>query len=132
MDGYKFGDSMMFYGGILLAAAFWHWNKDHYIKDPAYSRTKKGVDLERAAFFTMVIATLGSALFEAVAGANTGSGFETFLAEDLIRTPEKDSLMLSVIGHLHLMLTMIAVAAALIIGKCVDFKGVLHKKTPCL
>ena len=124
---FLFGESMMFFGGILLASALWPWNKDRYIKDPAYSRTKKGVDLERVAFFTMVIATLGSALFGAVAGANTGSGFETFLAEDVLRTPEKDSLMLSVIGHLHIMLTLIAVAAALIIGKWVDFKGVLHK-----
>ena len=35
--------------------------------------------------------------------------------------------MLAVIGHLHIVSTLIAVACALIIGKWVDFKGVLHK-----
>lgn len=35
--------------------------------------------------------------------------------------------MLAVIGHLHIMLTLIAVAAALIVGKWVDFKGIWHK-----
>ncbi len=41
--------------------------------------------------------------------------------------PEKSYLMLSVIGHLHIMLTLIAVAAALIVGRWVDFKGIWHK-----
>ena len=75
----------------------------------------------------MAVATLGSALFGAVPGSFSGNGFETFLAEDVIRMPEKDPLMLSVIGHLHIMLTLIAVACALIVGKWVDFKGILHK-----
>jgi hypothetical protein len=121
------GESLMFFGGILFAAALWPWKKELYIDNPAYSRTRKGLNLERVAFFTMAIATLGSALFGAVPGSLTGNGFETFLAEDVIRMPEKDYLMLSVIGHLHIMLTLIAVAAALIIGRWVDFKGILHK-----
>lgn len=124
---FLFGDSLMFYGGILLAVALWPWKKEYHVTDNAYSHTRKGVDIERMAFFTMAIAMLGSAMFGAVAGANTGSGFETFLAEDVIRMPEKDPLMLSVIGHLHIMLTLIAVGAALIVGKWVDFKGILHK-----
>jgi hypothetical protein len=122
-----FGESMMFFGGLLFAAALWPWKKEYYIDDPAYSRTKNGVNLERVAIFTMAVATLGSALFGAVPGSFFGNGFETFLAEDVIRMPEKDYLMLSVIGHLHIMLTLIAVAAALIIGRWLDFKGILHK-----
>jgi hypothetical protein len=122
-----FGESVMFLAGIYLAVALYPWNRGYFIKDKVYAHTKKGVDLERVAFFTMAIATLGSALFGAVAGANFGNGFETFLAEDVIRTPEKPPLMLSVIGHLHIMLTLIAVAAALIVGRWIDFKGTLHK-----
>jgi hypothetical protein len=41
--------------------------------------------------------------------------------------PNKNPLMLAVIGHLHIMLTEIAIAAALIVGRWVDFKGIWHK-----
>ena len=124
---FLFGQSMMFFGGILLAIALWPWKKESYIDDPNYARTKKGLDLERAAFFTMAVAMLGSALFGAIPGSFSGNGFETFLAEDVIRTPNKDALMLSVIGHLHIMLTLIAIAAALLVGRWIDFRGKLHK-----
>lgn len=122
-----FGDALMFYGGILLATALWPWKKEYYIDDKEYSRTKKGVDFERIAFFTMAVAMLGSALFGAVPGSLTGNGFETFLAENTVRTPNKGYLDLSIIGHLHIMLTLVGVAAALIVGRWVDFKGVWHK-----
>jgi len=121
------GQSLMFFGGILLVSALWPWKKEYYQKDPAYSRTKKGVDLERVAFFTMAVATLGSALFGAVTGSYWGNGHEAFLAEDLIREPHKTALELAIIGHLHIMLTLIAVALTLIVGRWLDFKGRLHK-----
>jgi hypothetical protein len=70
---------------------------------------------------------LGSAVFGAVAGAYFGSGFESFLAEDVIREPVKTALQLAIIGHLHIMLTLIAVALALIVGRWFDFKGILHR-----
>ena len=56
---YLFGLSVSFFGGILLVAALWPWKKDARITDTDYSRTKGGIDLERAAFFTMAIATSG-------------------------------------------------------------------------
>ncbi len=122
-----FGESLMFFGGLLFAAALWPWNKDVRIDDPVYARTRTGISLERVAFFTMAVATLGSALFGAVTGSYWGQGHETFLAEDLIREVEKTPLQLAIIGHLHIMLTLIAVALALIVGRWMDFKGRLHK-----
>ena len=122
-----FGQSMMFFGGLWLASALWPWNPDYYIDDPQRSRTKKGLDLERVAFFAMAFATLGSALFGAVPGSNFGNGFETFLAEDIIRQPNKNPFQLAVIGHLHIMLTLIGVAITLIIGRWLDFRGTWHK-----
>ena len=122
-----FGQSLVFFAGVMLAAALWPWNKDYAVTDPAYAHTKGGLDVERLAFFTMSVAMLGSALFGAVAGANFGTGFEAFLAEDIVREPHKVPLDLAVIGHLHIMLTLIAVALTLIIGRWVDFKGKLHK-----
>ncbi|MCI0520423.1 MAG: hypothetical protein L0Z70_09240 [Chloroflexi bacterium] len=122
------GQSLVFFAGILLAAALWPWRKEFLLpKDSPYAHTRGGLDLERVAFFTMAIATLGSAIFGAVTGSYWGNGHETFLAEDLIRVPEKTLLQKSIIGHLHIMLTLIAVALALIIGKWFDFKGLLHK-----
>jgi hypothetical protein len=124
---YLFGLSLSFFAGLLLATALWPWNKDHNVNDAAYAHTRGGLDLERLAFFTMAVATLGSALFGAVTGSYWGNGHETFLAEDLIREPNKSLLQKSIIGHLHIMLTLIAIALALIIGRWFDFKGPLHK-----
>jgi len=87
----------------------------------------RGVNLERMAFFVMAAATLISSLFGAIPGAYFGNGFEAFLAEDVIRVPHKTPLELSVIGHLHIMLALIAVACALLVGRWLDFKGPLHK-----
>jgi hypothetical protein len=124
---YIFGLSLMFFGGLQLAVALWPWKKEFYVKDPEYSHTRGGVDLERVAFFTMAVATLGSALFGAITGSYWGNGHETFLAEDLIREPSKTILQKSIIGHLHIMLTLIAIAITLIVGRWQDFKGPLHK-----
>ena len=124
---FLFGQALIFFSGILLAAALWPWKKEYLIKDPDYARTKGGVDLERVAFFTMTVTTLGSALFGAITGSYWGNGHETFLAEDLIREPHKTALQLAIIGHLHIMLTLIGVAITLVIGRWFDFKGPLHK-----
>lgn len=122
------GQSLVFFAGILLAVALWPWKKQHRLPpDSQRARTRGGVDLERLAFFVMVIATLVSASFGAVTGSYWGNGHETFLAEDLIRTPNKTTLQRAIIGHLHIMLTLIAVAITLIVGRWLDFKGVLHK-----
>ena len=124
---YLFGLSLVFFAGILLAVALWPWKKEVHVKDPAYSHTKSGLDLERVAFFVMAVAMLGSATFGAVTGSFWGNGHETFLAEDLIREPEKTVLQLSIIGHLHIMLTLVGIALTLVIGRWFDFKGALHK-----
>ena len=122
-----FGQSLVFFAGVLLAAALWPWRKEYLIEDAAYAHTKRGVSVERIAFFTMAAATLGSVLFGAVPGSLFGQGFETFLAEDIIRLPVKTPLQLAIIGHLHIMLTLIAIALTLILSRWFDFKGRLHK-----
>lgn len=124
---FLFGQSLTFFAGVLLAAALWPWKDEYRVTDPAYAQTPAGIDLERVAFFTMAVATLGSALFGAVTGSYWGNGHETFLAEDLIREPHKTYLQKSIIGHLHIMLTLIGVAITLIVGRWQDFKGRLHK-----
>ena len=122
------GLSLVFFAGILLAAALWPWRKEYLLeKDSSYAKTKKGVDLERVAFFVMAVATLLSATFGAVTGSYWGNGHETFLAEDLIRIPQKTVLQKAIIGHLHIMLTLIAVALTLIVGRWMKFKGILHR-----
>jgi hypothetical protein len=122
------GQSLVFFSGILLATALWPWRKEyHLLEDSPRAKTKRGVDLERVAFFVMAVATLVSSTFGAVTGSYWGNGHETFLAEDLIRTPEKTHLQRAIIGHLHIMLTLIAVALTLIVGRWMKFKGIFHK-----
>jgi hypothetical protein len=124
---YITGLSLIFFSGILLVIALWPWNKEYYQPDKSYARTKKGVDVERVAFFATALTTVISALFGAVPGSFFGNGFEVFLAENVIRLPEKTTMQYSIIGHLHIMLALIAIMITLIIGRWLDFKGILHK-----
>jgi uncharacterized membrane protein YfcA len=125
---YILGLSLTFFGGLLLAAALWPWKEEYRLPaESPQAKTKTGLDLERVAFFVMAVATLVSATFGAVTGSYWGNGHETFLAEDLIRTPEKNYLQKAIIGHLHIMLTLIAVAITLIVGRWMKFKGIYHK-----
>lgn len=121
------GQALIFFAGVVLAIALFPWRKQYRVQDGEYAHGPGGLDLERLAFFTMAVCTLGSALFGAIPGSYFGNGFESFLAEDVVREPVKSPLQLAVIGHLHIMLTLIAVALALIIGRWLDFKGTLHK-----
>jgi hypothetical protein len=124
---YITGLALIFFAGVLLVIALWPWNKEVYQPDKAYARTKKGVDMERVAFFAAALTTVLSALFGAVPGSYFGNGFETFLAENIIREPVKSVLERSVIGHLHIMLALIAIMLTLIVGRWLNFKGILHK-----
>jgi hypothetical protein len=83
--------------------------------------------MERVAFFATALTTVLSSLFGAVPGSYFGNSFEVFLAENIIRNPEKSVMELSVIGHLHIMLALIAVMLTLIVGRWLNFKGLLHK-----
>ncbi|MCX6082116.1 MAG: hypothetical protein NTW32_21520 [Chloroflexi bacterium] len=123
---YITGLSLIFFAGILLTIALWPWSNEYKQPDPAYASIK-GFDMERAAFFTAALATLVSVLFGAVPGSYFGNGFQTFLAENIIRIPEKTPMQFAIIGHLHIMLALICIMITLIIGRWLDFKGVMHK-----
>jgi hypothetical protein len=120
------GQTLIFFAGVLLAISLSPWSAPR-VTNKEYAHTRGGLDLERMAFFTMAVVTLGSVLVGAVPGAYFGNGFTAFLAEDIIRSPDKTLMQKAVIGHLHIMLTLIAVAITLIIGRWFDFKGILHK-----
>jgi hypothetical protein len=121
------GLSLMFFAGLMLAAVLNPWNKNYRVTDKDYAHTKSGMDVERLAFFTMAVMTIISASFGAVTGSYWSRGHETFLAEDIIRNADKTGLQKAIIGHLHIMLTLIAVAVTLVIGRWFDFKGIFHK-----
>ena len=124
---YITGLALIFFAGVLLTIALWPWNKAYYQPDPAFARSKSGVDIERAAFFATALTTVISSIFGAVPGSYFGNGFEVFLAENVIRLPEKTTMQYSIIGHLHIMLALIAIMITLIIGRWLNFKGILHK-----
>jgi len=124
---YIAGLTLIFSAGVLMVIALWPWNKEYYQPDKDYSRTKTGVDVERIAFFSTALTTVISALFGAVPGSFFGNGFYVFLAENVIRLPHKTTMQYAVIGHLHIMLALIAIMLTLIIGRWLNFKGILHK-----
>lgn len=124
---YITGLALIFFAGVLLTIALNPWDKTYHQPDAAYARTRGGVDLERAAFFTTALTTVISAIFGAVPGSYFGNGFEVFLAENIIRLPEKTTMEYSIIGHLHIMLALIAIMITLIIGRWLNFRGLLHK-----
>ncbi len=124
---YISGLVLIFFSGCLLAYALWPWKNEYKVTNKDYAHTRGGYDLERIAFFSVSIVTLISALFGAVPGSFYGNGFYTFLAENVVREPIKNSLQLAIIGHLHIMLSLIAIMCTLIICRYMDFKGILHK-----
>ena len=124
---YITGLSLIFFAGILLCAALWPWDKAHHAADQEHAHLPGGVDLERVAFFAASVTTVLSALFGAVPGSYFGNGFEVFLAENVIRYPEKTTMEYSIIGHLHIMLALIAIMLTLIIGRWLNFKGLWQK-----
>ena len=124
---YIFGLSLIFFAGALLCIALYPWNPEYYITDKEYAHTISGLDLERVAFFATAVTTILSALFGAVPGSFFGNGFETFLAENIIRLPEKTTMEYSIIGHLHIMLALICIMITLIIGRWLNFRGTWHK-----
>lgn len=124
---YIAGLTLIFFAGVLLVIALWPWNKEVHQLDKSYSRTRSGVDLERTAFFATAVTTVISALFGAIPGSFFGNGFEVFLAENIIRFPEKSTMEYSIIGHLHIMLALIAIMITLIVGRWLNFNSILHK-----
>ena len=123
---YIAGLSLIFFAGVLLVIALWPWNPAYRSTDPAYAHAGS-IDLERSAFFATALTTVLSALFGAVPGAYFGNGFEVFLAENIIRYPEKTTMEYAVIGHLHIMLALICIMITLIVGRWLNFRGLLHK-----
>jgi hypothetical protein len=124
---YITGLSLIFFAGVLLTIGLWPWSKKYRQPDKTYATMKGGVDLERTAFFATALTTVLSALFGAVPGSYFGNGFEAFLAENVIRQVDKTSMEFAIIGHLHIMLALIAVMITLIVGRWMDFKGILQK-----
>jgi len=121
------GQVLIFFAGCMLVVALWPWQKKYKIQDKDRARTRSGIDLERVALFLMAVVTLISVLYAAVPGSLFGNGFESFLAEDIIREPVKNPLERAIVGHLHIMLTLIAIALTLILSRWFDFRGRLHK-----
>jgi len=76
----------------------------------------KGLALLAIALISLVVL-----IFGAVAGSLYGNSFKTFLAENVVRETHKTALQLAVIGHLHIMLTLIAICLTLIVGCWLDF-----------
>jgi hypothetical protein len=122
---YLVGLSLVFYAGVLLAIALWPSRR--WAEDTAQYSHFRGVPVERLAFFAVAVFTLISAVFGAGAGAFFGNGFESFLAEDIVRQDPKTIFQLMIIAHLHIMLTLIDVMILLLVIRTYRVRGRAHK-----
>src|SRR5574339_685734 len=48
---YIAGLSIIFFAGVLLCIALYPWQAEYYVTDRDYAHTRRGLDLERVAFF---------------------------------------------------------------------------------
>ena len=99
-----------------------------HVKDNEYAHAPGGLDLERVAFFSMAVATLGSVLFGAVPGSYFGNGFEVLPgrrrgapAAQRRRCNWPSSATCTSCSRSS------PSPLALIVGRWLDFKGALHK-----
>lgn len=122
---YLAGLVLVFYAGVLLAIALWPSRR--WAIDPARYAHLAGIPLERLAFFLAAVFTLASAAIGAAAGAFFGNGFESFLAEDIVREDPHTLFQLMIIAHLHIMLTLIDVMILLVVIRTYGVKGRAHK-----
>ena len=122
------GQSLVFFAGILLMAALWPWKKEYRSGKRLALRSHQGWHRPGADGFLhhgarrhhLRLLRRGDRFL-------LGNGHETFLGEDLIRMPHKTYLQKAIIGHLHIMLTLVAVGITLIVGRWMKFKGILQK-----
>jgi hypothetical protein len=119
------GLSLVFYAGVLLAIALWPSRR--WATDRALHVHLTGVPVERLAFFIVALFLLVSAAFGGTAGAFFGNGFESFLAEDIVREPVHSTFELMIIAHLHIMLTLVDVAILLLIIRFYRISGLVQK-----
>jgi hypothetical protein len=122
---YLVGLSLVFYAGVLLAAALWPRRVEPL--DRSRHLYLGGVPLERLAFFIVALFTLISAAIGGAAGAFFGNGFEAFLAEDIVRVDPHTTFQLMIIAHLHIMLTLVDVAILLLVIRTYRVEGRVHK-----
>jgi hypothetical protein len=122
---YLAGLTLVFYAGVLLAVALWPSRR--WAIDPARYAHLRGIPLERLAFFVVAILTLVSAAIGAAAGAFAGNGFESFLAEDIVRQDPHTLFQLMIIAHLHIMLTLVDVMMLLLVIRTYGVKGRAHR-----
>jgi hypothetical protein len=124
---YIFGLSLIFFAGVLLVIALWPWNPEYYITDKVMPIPK--ADLTWSAPRS---SPLPSPLcFPHCSALCLARSSATALKPSSLKTSsacrEKTTMEYSVIGHLHIMLALIAIMITLIIGRWLNFKGILHK-----
>jgi hypothetical protein len=122
---YLVGLSMVFYAGVLLAIALWPARR--WATDPARHAHLRGIPLERLAFFLVAFFACVSAAIGAAAGASFGNGFFAFLAEEIVRQDPHTLFQLMIIGHLHIMLTLIDVMILLLVIRTYRVEGWVHR-----
>jgi hypothetical protein len=106
-----FGQALMFFGGVLLAAAFWPWKKEYRVSDRAYARCAA---CRWNAWLSSPWQSPPSAQpFSAPSPARcSATALRPSWPKMWCAMSTRQWMQKSIIGHLHIMLTLIGIAAA--------------------
>lgn len=129
---FLFGQSLVFYGGILFIIALWP-SKELSENTETSDFSIKGISLESANIIITAVAILISVALGGIAGANfgmvdpaTGKTWLPILAESAVRSDLSNvgwSFKEMVVSHLHIMLALLAGMVMLLSMRYVDMKG---------
>ncbi|MCY3414505.1 MAG: hypothetical protein INQ03_22850 [Candidatus Heimdallarchaeota archaeon] len=134
-----FGQSIVFYGGVLFLIAVWPTKT--FPEHTEHTVTIRGVDHEYFNLILNIIAILVSAIIGAIAGAAfgtvdpvTGNVWLPILAEEAVRDPNivpyanaGGTYKEMVVSHLHIMLALLASGVMLLTMKHINMKGRWYK-----
>ncbi|MHA2367132.1 MAG: hypothetical protein ACXAC7_24480, partial [Candidatus Hodarchaeales archaeon] len=116
------GLSIVFYSGVLLLIAIFPTKNFPQKERGSKNPTLLGINLEQINLALVTVAILVSAVIGAMAGANFGNGFKSFLAEAVVRE-EHDLFERMIVSHLHIMVALLDAVVMLIVYRYTKLEG---------
>jgi hypothetical protein len=121
-----FGLSVVFVAGLMFLAAVIPTKSFPSTGDREGVPFVLGINLEQFNIALVTFCIIISVIIGAITGSYFGQGFETFLAEYVVRL-EHDLFERMIIAHLHIMVALLDTAVMLLVFRYVKMKGKWYK-----
>ncbi|MFX1253104.1 MAG: hypothetical protein ACFFCZ_15970 [Promethearchaeota archaeon] len=120
---YLVGLSLTFFSGLLLFIGLFPTKSFPDIENHSDSPYLIGINLEQFNITLVTAFMLISTIIGAIVGSFYGSGFESFLSEDIVRNEVHTLFERMIITHLHIVVALLAAAVMLITFRYTQIKG---------